>query len=268
VLIASQVNEDPSLPSLAGGLNQLVLLWESREPLEAHRLSQIPTLIRTAYERACYLLLNLAETPVEAAEQVLRALIVIRDLLRSRATGKEILDASLYYTPLSKVFLQPKCPALLTGGATGLLYADGRLPEEELTKFLTGSLNASSSSAADQMPFLIGLLRSCRELAWRQPALVEAVEQLLTIWNEEEFIEKLPHLRMAFADLTPRETDQVAAVVAQLRGGQKIGSLHYPEMSEAEALAAARMNMLVRKALEEDDLGSWIEETPAPEVSS
>ena len=129
-------------------------------------------------------------------------------------------------------------------------------------KLLAGSLNAASAQAGDQTAFLIGLLRACRELAWRQPALVEAVEKLLAAWSEEEFIQRIPHLRMAFADLTPREADQVATVVAGMHGGEKVGSLHRPEISEAQILAAVRVNALVKKALDEDGLGSWIEAIP------
>ena len=258
-LIGAQVNEDPSLASLTSALNQLVLLWESREPLEAHRLTEIPALIQTAFERACYLLHNLADTPAEAANETLQSLIAIRDLLRSSAAGNQTLDTSLFYEPLTKVFLQPKCSALLAGGVAGLLHGDRRLPETEMFKLLAGSLNAASAQAGDQTAFLIGLLRACRELAWRQPALVEAVEKLLAAWSEEEFIQRIPHLRMAFADLTPREADQVATVVAGMHGGEKVGSLHRPEISEAQILAAVRVNALVKKALDEDGLGSWIE---------
>lgn len=258
-LIGGQVNEDPSLTSLTAALNQLVLLWESREPLEAHRLSEIPLLVRAAYERACFLLHNLASTPAEAANEILRSLITIRDLLRSSAAADQTLDQALFYEPLDKVFLLPQCPALLAGGIAGLLYGDARLSEPDLFKLLAGSLNAASAQAGDQTAFLIGLLRSCRELAWRQPALVEAVEKLLAAWSEEEFIQRIPHLRMAFADLTPREADQVAIVVATLHGGEKVGQLHQPEMSEAEAMTALRINAAVMKALQEDGLGSWIE---------
>ena len=74
----------------------------------------------------------------------------------------------------------------------GLLFGDGRISEAELIKLLIGSLNASSALAGDQTAFLIGLLRACRELAWRLPALAEAVEQLLSSWSEEEFIENPP----------------------------------------------------------------------------
>ena len=66
---------------------------------------------------------------------------------------------------------------------------------------------------------------------------------------------------MAFADLTPREADQVATVIAGLHGGEKVGALHRPEITEAEVLAAVRVNALVEKALDEDGLGSWIETT-------
>jgi hypothetical protein len=84
------------------------------------------------------------------------------------------------------------------------------------------------------------------------------VEQLLATWSEDEFIERIPHLRMAFAGLTPRETDQVASVVAELHGGENIGSLHHPGDGEAEMLAAIGINARVAKALEEDGLGAWI----------
>lgn len=271
-LIAAQVNEDPALASLTAALNQLVLLWESREPLEAQRLSEIPLLIHAAYERVCYLLHNLADTPAEGANETLQSLIAVRDLLRSHALGGHSLDAPLFYEPLTKVLAQPKCPALLVGGVTGLLFGDGRISELELIKLLTGSLNASSAQAGDQTGFLIGLLRACRELAWRLPALPEAVEKLLASWSEDEFIERIPYLRMAFADLTPREADQVATVVAQLHGGEKLGSLHRPEISEAEVLAAVRVHALVKKALNDDGLGSWIElstsAVPTPEVTA
>jgi len=270
LLIAAQVNEDPSLASLTSALNQLVLLWESREPLEAHRLVEIPVLIREAYQRACYLLHNLSDTPAEAANETLLSLVAIRDLLRSSASGNQALDATLFYEPLTKVFRQPKCPALLVGGVTGLLHGDGRLAEAELFKLLAGSLNAASAQAGDQTAFLIGLLRACRELAWRQPALAEAVDKLLAAWSEEEFIQRIPHLRMAFADLAPREADQVASVVAGLHGGKPIDLLHRFELSEADMLAAVSVNAVVQKTLNEDGLGSWIEATvlagQAPEV--
>ncbi len=262
-LIAGQIAEDPDFKSLAGSLNQLILLWESREPLEAHRLAEIPALIRAAYVRASYLLQDLAGTPVDAAHGALQALIVMRDVLHSKAASDEGLDPALLFEPLRPLIQNPKTPPLLAGGAAGMLYGDDRINDTELIGVLTGFLNSASLQAGDQMGFLVGLLRTCRELAWRQPALVKTIEELLGAWSEEEFIERLPHLRLAFADLTPRETEQVAGIVADLHGGQKLGRLMETELSEAEMMAALRLNAAVKKALEQDGLASWITELPA-----
>ncbi len=262
-LIAAEVSQDPALGSLAAALRQLVLLWESREPLEAHRLPEIPRLIQAAYERACFLMHNLVDTPATAAKDALQSLVVIHEVLRPGA-GEDPLDPSLFWEPLADIIAQPRCPALLAGGAVGLLYGDGRLPEAELLRLLAGALNAAASEAGDQTQFLIGLLRTCRELAWRQPALVETVNALLGSWSEDEFIERIPHLRMAFADLTPKETDQVAAVVAASCGGEKLGSLHRTEATEADMLFAVRINAAVGRSLVEDGLGDWTEEEVEP----
>jgi len=193
----------------------------------------------------------------------LQALIVVRDVLRTEAAG-ELLDSMLYFEPLLALVREPKAPALLAGGAAGLLRSADRMDENELLKILSGYLNSATAQAGDQIGFLIGLLRTCRELAWRQPALTEAIERLLAGWGEDEFIERLPHLRLAFADLTPRETDQVADVVAQLHGGQKLGTLTRPELSEGEMIAALRLNATVQRALEQDGLSDWLQPAADP----
>jgi hypothetical protein len=263
-LIAAQISEDPDFNSLAAALNQLILLWESREPLEAHQLTEIPALIKAAYDRACYLLHDLAGAPSEAADVILNSLMVIREILHTKAAAGELLDAVLFFGPLQKLIGEPKVPALLAGGAAGILHGAGQMDEAELLQRLTGFLNSAAVLPGKQIAFLTGLLRACRELAWRQPALAEAVEKLLETWSEDEFIERLPHLRLAFAGLTPRETDQVAAVVAELHDGEKIGTLYRPEASEAEMMAALRLDAAVKKALAQDGLADWLQPRANP----
>lgn len=269
-LIAEQVAEDPAFTSLTGALNQLVLLWESREPLEAHRLPEIPQLARAAFERACYLLHQLADTPEDAADETLAALARLRELLASGLATKDAFDTGLFWEPLTRLADQSRGPALLLGGVNGLLAANDRLPEAELLRRVTGALDAATVQAGAQVGFLIGLLRTCRELAWRQPALAEAVDHLLAAWSDEDFIAKLPHLRLAFASLTPRETDQVAGVVAQLHGGEPLGVLpQRSDVSEDDVLATLRLDAAAKQVLREDGLGAWLDlPTLAREVSA
>ena len=257
--ISAQVAADPSFPSLARSLSQLILLWESREPLEAFRLADIPLLIGAAYLRASYLLQDLPGTPADAAHGTLQALVMVRGVLHTKVAVDLALDPNLFFDPLHPLLENPKAPPLLAGGAAGLLYGDDRMDDAQLMALLDGFLNSAAVEPGDQMEFLIGLLRSCRELAWRQPSLVEAIEKLLGAWSEEEFIQRLPHLRLAFADLTPRETDQVADLIAGLHG-RALGRLAHTGLSEQEMLTALRINAAVEKSLEQDGLADWIAE--------
>jgi hypothetical protein len=258
-LIAEQVNADPEFCSLVSAMNQLALLWQSREPLEAHRLPEIPALIRTAYERACYLLHGLGHTAEEAARATLQALITLRGHLGS--APQELLDPELFWPRLAQLPGQLGCQPLLAGGAAGLLHDGGHLDDAGLLTLLEGFLSAATDLPDKQVAFLTGLLKTCRELAWRQPALVEAVNRLLTMWDENEFITRLPHLRIAFADLTPRETDQVGAAVAQLHGQATLPRLVNHAFSDNDMLAALRVEKTVKEALQRDRLEHWLHET-------
>jgi hypothetical protein len=48
-------------------------------------------------------------------------------------------------------------------------------------------------------------------------------------------------------------------VVADLRGGEKVGNVFRPDMSEAEVMAALRMDATVKKALAQDGLVDWLQ---------
>jgi hypothetical protein len=259
-LIAAEVGDDPNLNSLTHALGQLVLLRESREPLEAHRLPEIPRLARAALERACYQLRQLGETPEAGANDILGGVLRLGELMGTGLFAGDAFDTSLFWEPLAKTAETGSGPPLLLGGIHGLLHAHGRLDTHALLSRLEGSLNAAGEAAAGSVQFLTGLLRTHREMAWREPALAAAVDRLLAGWSDDEFIARLPHLRLAFADLAPRETDLVADVVAKLIGGQGRECLVASSRhSEAEMLAALRLDGAVKQALDDDGLGDWLE---------
>jgi hypothetical protein len=267
-LVAEQVNGDPSFDSLVAAIRELVLLWQSREPLEAHGLSAVPALIGAAYRRACYLLHRLGEVPAEAQAQSLQSLLLIRELVVAQAVvpgSRELgLDPDLFWPELEQLLGQSRCPALLAGGCAGLLHAAERMSEAALLALLRGRLSAATADPAESVNFLVGLLQADRHLAWRQPALAEAVDALLRSWSDDEFVGCLPHLRLAFAGLNPRETDQVGAVVAGLHGVGDLGRLVHYELTEQDVLLAARVNQQVRAALARDGLEDWTAWPAAP----
>ncbi len=126
-----------------------------------------------------------------------------------------------------------------------------------LLEMMLGHLDAATSDNRSKVGFVIGLLRTCREVAWQQHALLEAIDQLLASWDEHEFIRLLPELRIAFAGLTPRETDRVAGAVAGLHGQKDLGELIHYDINQAALSFHLNVTQEVLRSLEHDQLADW-----------
>ncbi|HEV2863315.1 MAG TPA: DUF5682 family protein [Pyrinomonadaceae bacterium] len=248
-LIEANVAEDTSFVSASEAVGELCLLWDSREPLEAHRLEAVPRLAAAAYARACYLLPTLAASPPEEHKRALEHLNAVRELLSGGRD--ELFDAELFYDALQRTASVTPCAAHVAGGVAGLLFGAGRLAEDELIGLLDANLDSSG------LDFLSGLLSTCREASWSLKGVLESIDRRLSGWGEEEFLRALPELRLAFADLTPRETDRVAQGVAALYGRQHLGGLYTPQVSESDVLLGVRVDRLMRESLDRDGLGEW-----------
>ena len=72
-----------------------------------------------------------------------------------------------------------------------------------------------------------------------------------------EFITALPSLRLAFAELTPRETDKVASRVAELHGEKDLGALIEVRITEGELEFNRRLTEIVLTTLTNDGLSHW-----------
>ena len=56
---------------------------------------------------------------------------------------------------------------------------------------------------------------SAREAFWQMDELLKRIDALFQRWEDKRFNNALPHLRLAFSGLAPREVDSVAARVAR-----------------------------------------------------
>jgi len=249
-LVGRFAAEDPSFVSAVGGLTQLDLLARSREPLEAGHLTMLPDLAATAYRRACFLVGDLVNCPDEVVEPALRALQSLRELL-----GGDF-DADLLAGGLRGIVAAPpdRGQTAIVGAAAGVLYGEGRLTEEELVALAAGFLGGTSGDPRRSAGFVRGLLATAREAAWQVGGLVRALDARFGGWDDGAFLGVLPELRLAFADLTPREVARVADAVAGLHGGAALTGLVQTDVSEADALLAAAATRRVRESLAADGL--------------
>lgn len=257
-LIAAKVSEEPSFTEAISAANQLLLLWQSREPLEAHSLVEVPQLLNAAYQRACYLVPTLAQLPESELQPALDCLSSVRELLA--AASNDLLDEELFWEAALRLIETPNQShtpyCTICGAMAGLLYSAGRIDQTYLEELVVGYLVGLSDSEK-RVGFLRGLLKTCREAAWQNLQLVRSLDEIIANWNETDFISALPALRLALADLTPRETDKVAALVASLHGGKSLGELVQNRVTEGELEVNRRITALVLKTLAADGLGHW-----------
>ena len=263
-LITAKIGEEPSFVEAVGAANQLLLLWQSREPLEAHSLSEVPALLHAAYLRSCYLVPTLVQCTEEELSTTLNSLSSIRELLKA-AADIELIDEEVFWQAAEKVLKAQNHAhptySTIAGAIGGLLHSSGRMDHAQLDELVVGYLIGINDSQK-RVGFLRGLLKTCREAAWQNERLINSLNEIIASWDEAEFIKALPSLRLALADLTPRETDKVASCVADLHGEEQLGRLIEVRITEGELEINRQLTALVLKTLNDDGLAHWIETKP------
>jgi hypothetical protein len=119
---------------------------------------------------------------------------------------------------------------------------------------IEGYLGGSGESWQQKIGFLRGLLYCCREVAWQNRELMRSIDNLIKSWDEQEFMQALPEMRLSFADLTPRETDRVAELVSGFYEGQALGELVNRDIDEATLHYGLELDKIVRESLRQDQL--------------
>jgi hypothetical protein len=249
---AALIAEDASFVPLVNTAEQLLLLHSSREPLEAHHLTGLTEIANTAYQRACYLLPNLAGTSDQEEQETLDALNALQQVALS--LGDQPQSHALLRTGLRDLLDNAQAKPAIRGGALGALHTDGQLDDDELVRHVSGHLEK------DGPAFLRGLLRTNRPCLWQVLPLLTALNEAVCAWDEGQFVRLLPELRLAFADLTAHEADLVARTVAEQVGARSAPSLLITGASPQDLLLGAALNQRVEATLARDGLAALLEE--------
>ena len=250
-ILSRAIAADVSFESLTAAAGNLGLLRESREPLDAKDLSELPRLLQAAFERAIYLGRDLKGGN---GVDVVNGLSRLRELVVSEA-GKD-LDSTMFWAMVET--LQSTHEAALTrGAAAGLLYSDGRMSDEALGTILVGHLNGMQQPR-EAVSFLHGLLQTAREAAWQQASLLKVLDATLQQWDDEAFVANLPELRLSFSEMTPKETDRIAEAVARLHGQGDLGRLVRYDISSEQLQANLLMSQVLAETLAADGLIEWV----------
>ena len=248
------IARDASFISVATAMEQLVILDRAREPLQAQHLAGVAEMALAAYRRACYLIPELAQTAEEEEKAALEALNVLRQAVET--LGDTPQGADLRTGQLAILLNAPDAGSTaLQGGAAGMLYLDGRLAGAQVAEHLGGQL---AGDAERGVRFTYGLMRTARSILWREPDCLAALDSTMSSLAEDDFLRLVPHLRLAFADLAPRETDQVARAVAERLGIPSFGAPRMHHVTETDAVRAFAVERMVEESLRKDGLDDWL----------
>lgn len=252
-LIEEQVIEDPEVGSIVAGLTDLLLLRRGRETLGIEETGPLDRLVQAAWRRLLVLLPELADFGADQINVAVQSLASLRGTIELARSSEAPIDLDLFDQALDGLSARPLQP-MLAGAVMAFALLDGRVEVAELEARLKGELASGYVDPAERLAFLGGVIVIARELIWTVPAIVDAIDTIITGLDEDEFIALLPYLRLALMPLDPREVDRLAEEVAA-RLGVRAGSLAVTvSISEAELRDNLRLDRDLAEVLARDYL--------------
>jgi len=260
-LLSHHLEADASFVSVVQCARQLQTLWRAREPLGMQGQPGLGRLMQSCWPAALFLLPALAGCKEEEEAALVDAVLALREFGRSEyrrgGAGDEPLQQ--LHGLLGGMAARKGCAPGIAGAAAAILYLDAAWDQQQLAQAAARRFGPGAQPV-DAVRFLSGLMAAAPELLVTQPALLQALDQVMDGWDERDFMRCLPELRRAFSALKPVETSDVARLLAQGLGVEA-GELQTASavLSEADMLAGAELQSLLRAGLERDGLQSWLE---------
>ncbi len=206
---------DSDFYSIADALKSLMLMDELG-PLYGSGL-EMAALLRIGVQKLIALLPGMAGIKDENLGQCMDALKLLNQLLNREGLnlGQE---QETYYEALQKMKRDAGIHAGLHGCICGLLYGSGRETVQEVEQACRGYLAGTREQLLQTAVFFRGLFYAAKDLIFIGSRFLEMLDAFFGQVAEEEFMELLPQLRMAFTYFTPAETDRIAERAAGLHG--------------------------------------------------
>ena len=123
-----------------------------------------------------------------------------------------------YLDVLEKMTRDGEIHAGLNGCIYGILYGSGKGTAQNVEAACRGYLGGTREQLFSTAQFFRGLFFTARDLVFIGETFIGMLDEFYGRVSEEEFMELLPELRMAFTYFTPREIDKIAAAAAGLHG--------------------------------------------------
>lgn len=175
--------------------------------------------------------------------------------ITGRENGDIHKERETYYGILDRMKKDVNIHAGLGGCIHGILYGSGKETSEEVEKVCLGYLTGTREQLLQTAFFFRGLFYTAKDLIFIGDSFIEMLDRFFGRVEEEEFMELLPQLRLAFAYFTPAETDKIAYGAARLHGKKQEDIMERKEIlpgwyaygKELDAFARSHMSRTENK---------------------
>jgi hypothetical protein len=221
--------------------------------------SLLPPLLDQLARRIAELLRDLAAVDADNVGEAIRCLAALAEALADP-------DPSFPTEPLRDA-LQDLMTARLDPGLVGAVIAlaalIGLIDDAEAGKRLSAALAGAFERPGEAVRTLSGVMVLAPQLFINDSSVIAAVDDLFGTVDDQGFLALLPQLRMAFAELSPHETDRVAAVVAAAHGAGEDDIALLRQVPDARVLSDhLALSERLRSQWLQDGLAAWLEPPP------
>ena len=254
-VFAGDIKTHGDFHAVAQTLRRLHNMSHASGPLGLPSELALDELQQAAYQRLIYLCDDLPKTPPEAIAERMEALRLVTGLLRSQ---QQLFDRSVFDEAINRVAMA-RPPAEILGCVLAITVLAGLREPDDICVALSGSFNGTAENDQDRVGVLRGVLFTTPEILWRHERVLREIDQLLCGIADEDFLQLLPHVRLAFTALNPREADRVAESLASLHGGRS-GEFtrRQTELTERDLQKGLALQRAVSHSLAADGLSDWL----------
>lgn len=204
--------KDSDFYSLSEALRLLCMVEQLRELYQSGL--DVETLITACCQKLLILLPSMTGIRDEELEKCMNVLKLLYQIT-GRMEGRE---RESYEEALLLMLQDEKIHPGLDGCIYGLLFGCRRVDAEAVERACRGYLTGTREQMLKTAQFFRGLFFTARDLVFVGKNFAGMLDSFLGQVNEEEFLELLPELRMAFGYFMPREIDRIAQKAADLHG--------------------------------------------------
>lgn len=247
---AEAVAEDPDFASIVRALSLTAgIAAADKGPLGGACID----LRAKAFERLMMLFPHLARTPPDRLQELVRSLADLAGLASEDdvAVDRAALADALAFQPSD-------LPPALDGALAAFAGLIGLLNEDDVARRVENALDGTYVEIGARAAALTGCLTVSPRLLVHSTPLLAAADRFLAALDNEAFLQVLPELRLALANLSPSEIDRVAEWVAT-RHGLSAQAMASDDIPAAEVAANLLLSDRLEAVWRGDGLGIWLE---------